>query len=94
MEFDPIASEELLEALDWYLQINNKTGVWFQDEINGQLNRILETPKQFPIVFSKIRRANIHSFPYSILFEVYNDSILILSIFHQSRDPQIWKTRR
>ncbi len=88
------AEDEANEAFDWYESERPGLGDEFRGEVKLALTRIFSGPLQFEIVHrSDIRRARIHRFPFSIFFKLENDSILILAIFHDKRDPAIWHGR-
>ena len=92
--FHPQAQKELWEAIDWYISVNQKVARNFEVQINQQLKRIQDTPQHFPLVFKMIRRAKVNKFPYSILFETLDENTYILAVFHESRNPSIWKSRQ
>ena len=45
------------------------------------------TPRQFPVIFKKVRRARATKFPYALFFLVEADALLVIACFHGSRDP-------
>lgn len=47
----------------------------------------------FQEVAPRIRRALTKRFPYGLYYQVEADMILVLGIFHSSRDPKVWKRR-
>jgi plasmid stabilization system protein ParE len=88
------AEDEANDAFDWYESEQLDLGDEFRDEVKLALARIVSNPLQYGIVHStNIRRARVHRFPYSILYRALNDSVLVLSIFHEKRDPAIWHGR-
>jgi hypothetical protein len=50
------------------------------------VRRITENPRQFPIVFTTLRRARAEKFPYALFFLVESDALLVVACFHSSRD--------
>jgi plasmid stabilization system protein ParE len=44
-------------------------------------------------VHKTVRRALFQRFPYSLYFVVEQRQVVILTIVHQSRDPQVWRSR-
>ena len=76
VELSPLAEIELWAAVDWY------------DEQLPDLGKaIQQNPNQFPKILRSKRQAVLHKFPYVIIFEVSQNTIYILAIFHTSRDP-------
>jgi len=66
----------------------------FVSEIEDTLKRIINNPKQYPKVKKDIRKALTNRFSYGIFFVFKNYIINVLSIFHTSRNPDIWKKRK
>ena len=92
--FRAAARREFDDAADWYERQVNGLGQSLIDEINVVLERIRETPGQFPIVFEPdVRQALVSRFPYSILFRASAQQIRVIAVFHGHRDPRIWQRR-
>ena len=90
----PIAETEAEGAFDWYEERELSLGSKFRSALKITTDKIENNPYMFPVVQgSKVRRALIDDFPYIVVFSVENDSILVLSIFHTSRNPIIWRGR-
>ena len=94
LEFHPEAEAEFDEAITWYQEKRDGLEQEFFDDFLVLESRLEENPSQFPAVLdNKIRRANFHRFPYSIVFEIEQGSIFIYAVFHQSRNPDDWNKR-
>ncbi|MBL8545798.1 MAG: type II toxin-antitoxin system RelE/ParE family toxin [Hyphomonadaceae bacterium] len=91
--FTPAARQEAIEAFDWYALRASNMGVAFQDEIDRQVARVLESPHQFPAVAKDIFRARLRRFPYSLFFKIAGEKIVVIACFHASRNPRHWKRR-
>ena len=91
--FHPEALTEYAQAVQYYLEQNNKAAQAFIDAIEETIYRIRETPTRYPIVDEEIRQNKKKKFPYGILYSIKQDSILILAIMHCSRKPGYWKNR-
>ena len=50
------ARAELIEAQDWYEGEADGLGRRFHQAIDGQIERMSDDPRQFPIVFRSVRR--------------------------------------
>jgi hypothetical protein len=51
-------------------------------------------PRQFPVVYKRIRRALLRRFPYALMFVIEADEALtVIACFHGSRDPAHWQKR-
>ena len=87
----PEAEKELLEAAQWYSQQSIGLDYEFIRCIDEAMARIVRTPLMFPTVHRDRRRVIVKRFPYSIIFNVLEDEVLIYAIFHFSRSPKRWK---
>lgn len=47
----------------------------------------------YPVVYRRMRRALVETFPYQVLYEIDPTEIVVYAIYHCSRDPKGWKTR-
>ena len=87
------AEEELANARLWYEEQRSGLGDEFLACIEAGLERVVATPDAFPKVHSEIRRVLVRRFPYGIFYIVEAERIVVLAIFHASRDPVVWKGR-
>lgn len=90
----PEAEAEANDAFDWYQAKRSGLGDDFRVQLKLALAQILSDPEQFAVVHgSNMRRARLRRFPYSIYFRSDVDSILVVAVFHEKRNPIIWKGR-
>lgn len=87
------AREEFDHAADWYESQRRGLGADFTAEINATLASIAADPDLHPPIYRDIRRVMAGRFPYAVLYRVEIDHILVISVFHASRDPAAWKSR-
>ena len=87
------AELELAAAIEWYRERNIAVAVEFAESVDRILNAILENPFQYQVVEGEARRAIIRQFRYTVIYLVKDDELVIASIFHTSRDPDIWRDR-
>ncbi len=93
IDFRGIAEQELDDAIAWYNNERAGLGAKFATEIRGLLARIAEFPDRYPRANAIARRAIAPRFPYSIFYRVRDTRIIVLSVFHHSRDPADWQSR-
>lgn len=87
------AEEDLRGAADWYRRQAAGLDLRFRDAVREALGRITERPALYPKVHRELRRALVHRFPYSIFYRVTDETVLVVAIVHQARDPAIWQRR-
>jgi len=92
LTFRPEARLEFDEAVDWY---NTQAGLGaaFISAVNNTLDSLCSDPESYPKVHRDTRRISVPRYPYSIFFRELQDDILILAVFHHSRNPEEWQAR-
>jgi toxin ParE1/3/4 len=91
--FHRAARVEFIEASIWYENKRVGLGLEFIAEIDHCVSLASENPHQFAITHNEIRRVIANRFPYSVYFLVEQYRIVVLAVFHSSRNPAIWQTR-
>ncbi len=90
-----IAAQEFDDSIAHYEGKRAGLGEEFRAVIEQLFRRIADNPELFPQVRGEVRRAVvIRRFPFVIHFLVEPERIVILSVFHTSRDPEQVKFRR
>jgi len=46
-----------------------------------------------PVIEQDVRKCLTHVFPYSILYTIEQDAILIVCVMHLRRKPDYWRNR-
>jgi len=92
-EFLPEADEEFREAIRYYQNEAPGVGLKFLAEVRRGLNFITENPFAAVAVGSGIRRKVLNHFPYSLLYAVESELVVIVAVAHQKRRPRYWRTR-
>ena len=87
------ASTEFIEASAWYESKRLGLALEFMAEIDHCVSLASEHPLKFAVVREDIRRVVAHRFPYSVYFRAEKHRIVILAVFHGSRNPSIWLAR-
>jgi len=91
--FHRAASAEFIEASVWYESKRLGLALEFMAEIDRCVSLAAEYPLQFAVVREDIRRVVANRFPYSVYFRAEKHRIVVLAVFHGSRDPAIWRDR-
>lgn len=87
------ADTEFQEAIDYYNEQRPGLGFEFSAEVRDAIARIENYPSAWTPLSKRTRRCQVHRFPYSIIYEVRADSILIIAIQHHGRKPLNWRKR-
>jgi plasmid stabilization system protein ParE len=94
VEFTFAAEVEVLEAFLWYETIKQGLGEDFKRSVNSKIELIQQNPQAYSFIYKKIRSAKIKTFPYNIIYRVFDSKIQIIAIFHHSRNPKEWRKRK
>ena len=87
------AQAEYDEAADWYESRQRGLGLRFVAAVRQVLSDVAAQPARWPEVLPGVREAPVPHWPYAIYYQRHPDHIMILAVFHQSRDPSVWKGR-
>jgi len=87
------AKNDLQESAEYYEHNQTYLGHNFLDKVEEALERIKENPVQFPQIYKEVRRALVGKFQYQVLFVIKSMKIIVFAIFHNSRNPEVWKQR-
>ena len=89
----PEAEEDLQSAVDWYEDRRAGLGREFTTCIEAALALMLAQPSLGSLVFRDVRRHLVRRFPYAVFYVVAVDTVVVVAILHQRRDP-LTVTRR
>lgn len=91
--FRPAADNEFVESASWYEDQQEGLGLRFIDHVQEVLDNIAANPLRYPIVARDIREAIVSKFPFAVYYRIKSDRVVILAVFHCSRDPAICQSR-
>lgn len=89
----PAAAADIEDAHQWYRDKRPELGAEFLVAVRQAGARIRDNPEAYPVVHREARRIRLRRFPYSLLYRVYPDVIVVVACIHGRRDPLIWKAR-
>lgn len=87
------ARAEFIEAAAWYEAQRPTLGVEFIAEIDRCVALAAEQPLLYAVIHKGFRRVTAERFPYSVYFRAEARRVVVLAVFHGSRDPVIWQRR-
>jgi plasmid stabilization system protein ParE len=89
----PEAQREAEAAVAWYGQRSPHAAGRLVVELRSALNRIQQSPSQFPKLAFDTRRNILGRFPYLIVFRETTTEIEIVAFAHGRRRPGYWRER-
>jgi plasmid stabilization system protein ParE len=91
--FVDAALDEYIAAGRYYERQQPGLGDAFTDEVEAGIAFILKGPEVWRVFEGEVRRYLIHRFPYSILYTIEGQRIVIWAVMDLRRDPNYWKPR-
>ena len=88
-----VAEAEFNKAISYYNNQSEGLGFEFASEIKRTIGRITEYPKAWTPLSRRTRRCRTNRFPYGIVYQIRNDSILIVAVMHLHKHPNSWELR-
>ncbi len=92
LKFSIVAEREIEVAADYYETQEAGLGFRFVEELNHAITFILQFPNAWSPISKRSRRCSLRRFPYNIIYSVQQDTVTIVTVVHQRRDPEKWQT--
>ena len=89
----PEAEADISEAYQWYEAQDEGLGDEFLRSVDACLAAVQRMPKANTAIYHDIRRALLRRFPYSILYLIEADRIIVIACFHVRRNPKQLQAR-
>lgn len=87
IEIRPLAAIEILDAFDWYEAQQNGLGVEFLEEMDAFYKTLYQNPLTYSYFEKPVRQGKINRFPYLVVYEVFESTIVIYSVFMHQQHP-------
>ncbi|SRR5260370_14926503 len=91
--FRNAAQAEFDGAALWYEARCAGLGTHFVAEVQRVLDTIMNQPDRYPVVYGDVREAAVRRFPYCVYYRAKADRVVVIAVFHTSRDPAVWQAR-
>ena len=84
----------MIEAALFYESATATLGDDFLDDIQHAIDTIRSRPKLGAVVGFGFRRILVRRFPFSIVYAIEAEQIIVVAVAHQRRRPNYWKGRK
>ena len=91
--FLSLAEEEMTETALFYNAASGGLGGDFLDDVQRAIDRLRDFPHAGELVESDLRRTLLHRFPFSIIYALEENVIVVVAIAHHERRPGYWRSR-
>lgn len=93
VRFLTLAQQEVDEAVAWFEERAEGKGLEFLDELDRVVRLVKTFPFASPQIEPEIRRCLFARFPYSLVYGVDADIIVIIAVANTHRVPHYWVDR-
>jgi toxin ParE1/3/4 len=93
IRFLPEAEAELLRGVEYYSAAGGGAGSKFLRDVEVAVEMAATHPDSAPLSSDGTRRRRVKNFPYSVIYRVVAEEILIVAVAHHRRKPDYWTKR-
>ncbi|WP_111639128.1 type II toxin-antitoxin system RelE/ParE family toxin [Marinomonas shanghaiensis] len=93
VEFLDIAERELDDAFKYYDGIYKGLGLRFIAELESSIERIKLHPDAWQKASAVTNKCLLNRFPYSIIYQIKGDLLLVVAIASSHQRPNYWANR-
>ena len=90
----PLAELDIDNAIHWYEEQQEKLGENFLTALKQTLLVVSKNPLSFRKRYKTVRAVAMQTFPYSLYYILENETIFVIAVIHQKRNPKVWKKRK
>ena len=87
------AEEEMTEAAVFYEAAACELGSDFLDDVQRAIDLLCDYPQAGELIDSSLRRTQLRRFPFSLIYMVEENFIVIVAVAHHGREPGYWHSR-
>lgn len=93
VRFLSLANQEVADAVQWYDEKAEGLGREFLDELDRVVRLVRAYPLMATQIEEEIRRFLFTRFPYSLIYGIDRETIVVIAVAHQHREPRYWADR-
>lgn len=93
LRYSHAASEEFEEALAWYAERSANAVQRLEREIAAAERVLIRHPRFGTPKAGKARFLPLQDFPYSLVYTIRLNELVVIALAHHSRRPGYWKDR-
>ena len=89
----PEAEMDIEDASEWYERRSEGLGSSFRESVEREIDTMGSFPRIHPVVHAELRRAPVARYPYSIIYTIERQKVIVIGVFHNSRELGQWQSR-
>ena len=83
----------MTEASVFYENASPHLGVDFLDDVQRRIDMVRNQPAAGQSLDGDLKRILLHRFPFSLIYSIDGDVIVIIAVAHHRRQPAYWTNR-
>lgn len=91
--FLSVAEQDLVESMEFYESRQLGLAIRFHDELFRIILLLRNSPKIGTMIDANFRSFSLDKFPFSIVYRLEEDTLIVVAIAHHSRHPEYWRDR-
>jgi len=91
--FVEAARQEFLGQISYYNAGNPRAAIQFRQAVEAAVSRAASFPNAGSPMRYQARRVLVRRFPFSIMYRLEGDEIVIYALAHHAREPGYWEPR-
>ena len=93
VRFLSLANQEVADAVQWYDEKSEGLGREFLDELDRVVRLVKGHPLMAAQLEEEVRRFLFTRFPYSLIYGIDKETVVVIAVAHQHREPRYWADR-
>ena len=93
IRFLSLTEQEIDEAVAWFDEQVEGKGTDFLDALDRVIRLVKAYPFASPEIEPDIRRCLFARFPYSLIYGIEEQTIVVIAVAHHRRTPRYWVDR-
>jgi len=87
------AEDEMTETALFYEATSDGLGYDFLDDVQKAIDRVRKFPQIGELVDSELRQSLLYRFPFSLIYKLKENVVVVVAVAHHGRRPGYWKSR-
>lgn len=87
------AEEEMTDAALFYEAASSQLGSDFLNDVQRAVDRLRAFPQSGEVITSDFRQTLLHRFPFSLIYTIEENVIVVIAVAHHGRRPGYWQLR-
>ncbi|MCD4750999.1 MAG: type II toxin-antitoxin system RelE/ParE family toxin [Thermoanaerobaculales bacterium] len=84
------ARSELRDAARYYRERSRLAALSFVQSVQDAIEQIIEFPESAPKIRGQVRGKTVSRFPYTLMYRVEKDVVVVLAVAHHKQRPEYW----